>query len=214
MPTMRINRFTAGYPAVEVESDQGQQQILAAYRDLRTESLRAFPLLAVGAVSAYLAQELPVASVDERASDSDIAAQAVVAELEADSRIRSRLTVGMLGSCQTALVVCAGDPTLADRSDNDFPEHHLVAEAFEAVADGANELGEAGPEGLIRLVSRAAPPAMDGLLRFVAFPERLAHHVVTWYMLSVSLGFNGDQVDTEVQQGLAMVLPRSAPHLG
>ena len=92
---MRVNRFTAGFPDVEIEPDEGQQQILDAYRKLRPESMTPLPRLAVGAVTAYLAEELPANGIG-------------VEELEEDSRIRSRLTVGILGSCQTALVVCSG----------------------------------------------------------------------------------------------------------
>ncbi len=198
---MRINRFTAGFLDVEVEPDEGQSQILAAYRQLRPDSMTPLPRLAVGAVSAYLADELPTGGVG-------------VDELEVDSRIRSRLTVGMLGSCQTALVVCSNDPAMGRRSGISVPQHELVTAAFEAVAEGANELGDAGSEGLIRLVSRAAPPVVDGLLRFSTEPERLAHHVVTWFLLTLSLGFTADEIDHEVQQGLAMVLPLSGPHLG
>lgn len=198
---MRINRFTAGFPDVHVEVDEGQQQILEAYRTLRPESMVPLPRLAVGAVTAYLAEELPSGGIGPD-------------ELAEDSRIRSRLTVGMLGSCQTALVVCAGDPGMAARSGITVPEHHLVVDAFEAIADGANELGAAGSEGLIHLVSRAAPPVVDGLLRFSDDAERLAHHVVTWFLLTLSLGTSGDEIDSDVQQGLSLVLPLSGPHLG
>lgn len=197
---MRINRFTAGFPDVEIQPDEGQQQILDAYRHLRPASMVPLPRLAVGAVGAYLATELPTGGVG-------------LEELEEDSRIRSRLTVGMLGSCQTALVVCSGDPGMAERNGIVVPEHELVSTAFEAIAEGANELGAAGAEGLVHLVSRAAPPVVDGLLRFSADADRLAHHVVTWYLLTLSLGFVADTVDPEVQQGLAMVLPLSGPHL-
>ncbi len=198
---MRINRFTAGFPDAEVIVDEGQQQILDAYRELRPSSMAPLPRLAVGAVSAYLDEELPAAGIG-------------VEELEADSRIRSRLTVGMLGSCQTALVVCSGDPGMAARNGITVADHELVVAAFEAVAEGANELGEAGSEGLVHLVSRAAPPVVDGLLRFSTDAERLAHHVVTWYLLTLSLGFAADVIDAEVQQGLSMVLPVTGPHLG
>ncbi len=198
---MRINRFTAGFPDVHVEADEGQQQILEAYRTLRPESMVPLPRLAVGAVTAYLADELPAGGIGPD-------------ELADDSRIRSRLTVGMLGSCQTALVVCAGDPGMAARSGITVPEHQLVVDAFEAIADGANELGHAGSEGLIHLVSRAAPPVVDGLLRFSGDADRLAHHVVTWFLLTLSLGLSGDEIDSDVQQGLSLVLPLSGPHLG
>ncbi len=197
---MRINRFTAGFPDLEVPLDEGQNQILEAYRQLRPESMTPLPRLAVGAVSTYLAEELPAGGIG-------------VEELEADSRIRSRLTVGMLGSCQTALVVCSNDPGMGARHSITVPEHDLVRAAFEAIAEGANELGQAGSEGLVHLVSRAAPPTVDGLLRFSTDPDRLAHHVVTWYLLTLSLGFNADVIDREVQLGLAMVLALSGPHL-
>ena len=197
---MRINRFTAGFPNLEVEPDEGQRQVLDAYRRLRPDSITPLPRLAVGAVAAYLAEELPTGPGG-------------VDELENDSRIRSRLTVAMLGSCQTALVVCSGDPGMSARNDITVPGHQLVADAFESIAEGANELGEAGSEGLVHLVSRAAPPVVDGLLRFSGHPERLAHHVVTWYLLTLSLGLSADVIDPDVQQGLAMVLPLRGPHL-
>ncbi len=200
MPLMRINRFTAGFNDVAAEPDEGQRQIIQAYRKLTPEAASAMPRLALAAVLSYLNEELP---------DGGITPE----HLDEDSRLRSRLTVGMLGSCQTALVICAGAPTTQLRDALPTVDHDSVRHAFESVADGANELGDAAGEGLVRLVGRAAPPVIDGLLRFASVPERLAHHAVTWYLLTLSLGMTGDVIDPEVQQGIAMVLPSPEPRL-
>jgi hypothetical protein len=198
---MRINRFTAGFRHVAAEVDDGQRQILDAYRDLTPAGVVGLPQLAFAAVSRFVLDELPVDGV-------------TADQLDDDSRVRSRLTVGLLGSCQTALVVCSGDPTIAERSGIGIPHDPVVRDAFEAIAEGANELAAAGSEGLVHLVGQAGPPVVDGLVRFSSDPDRLAHHVVTWFLLALSLGMTGDVIDPDVQRGLAAAFPIEGPALG
>ncbi len=201
MPALRLNRFTAGYTDADVRPDEGQRQIIEAYAQLTPDTVAALPRLATAAVTSYLGDALPEGGIGPD-------------EVEQDSRIRSRLTVGMLGSCQTALVICSADPTIAGRGGFGVVDHESVTTAFEAVAEGANELGAAGAEGLVHLVGRAAPPVIDGLSRFSQHPERLVHHAVLWYLLTLSLGMSADVIDPDVQAGLALVLPAPGPHLG
>ncbi len=201
MPALRLNRFTAGYTDADLKPDEGQRQIMEAYANLTPVTVAAVPQLATAAVSSYLGEVLPEGGIGPD-------------EVEADSRIRSRLTVGMLGSCQTALVICSADPTIAGRGGFEVIDHDAVRTAFEAVAEGANELGAAGAEGLVHLVGRAAPPVVDGLVRFSQHPDRLVHHAVLWYLLTLSLGMTADVIDPDVQAGLAMVLPAPGPRLG
>jgi hypothetical protein len=112
----------------------------------------------------------------------------------------------LLGACQHAVFMCSQSPELVASLGVEPPEGAAIDAFCGQLVAGASELGMS-PTGQQVLLMKTMPAALDGLQQFGQDPERLVHHVATYFVLAVASGLGTKPPTAAQMSAVAQMLP-------
>lgn len=130
--------------------------------------------------------------------------RAAISSIDAGAK-QETTSILALAACQQALFICEA----ADEADAPTKPYAVSNEstllALEAVANGANAIGGAGPAGVQRLVENVLPLIHQAVQEFS--DEALVHEITVWFLLGLSVGPHDRGPEATVYEGLLLAYP-------
>lgn len=127
-----------------------------------------------------------------------------------DQTMLNHAAVKAVAACQQAVLICSEDPGAGKELGIVALEQPTTLAAFEAIAAGANQLGQQGSAGLTTLVNRVLPPVAKAIVDHDG--ERRIHGIVLAFLLALSQGM-ARRPPAGVENGLLLAFPFPEPRM-
>lgn len=116
-----------------------------------------------------------------------------------------------LAACQQAMILCTSDMDMTVPSIPLGISNAATSKANRSIAGGANEIGDAGPDGLRMLVENVLPPIHQAVREFQG--DKLVHEISTWFLMALSVGPHNRGPEPHVHHGLLLSYPVPEPQM-